>query len=346
MWRDFLGKMLALLLVACLLVALVSSGGWKAVSQAIGIGDPGASSDLTSKEAGAAREPGAKGVTLPGAGKASASPQPTHTWVIGGSTPATSPTGGATSTPTTSPTGGATSTPTTSPTGGATSTPTTSPSPTISPTGKATGHADYGKALNSLDSITVAKPRIGGYDRERDFGGWADRSKTMCGKATTRDMILKRDLKPSVSNRDCQVTAGKLADPYTGRTIVFKRGRTTSAAVQIDHVVALLDAWGSGARDWTHAQRVAYANDPDVLLASDGPANMAKGAGLDFNGSGEYSSQGTGAPDVWMPTNKVYRCDYMAKRVAIKTKYRLTMTPREKQQTVKYLGACAAGKVG
>lgn len=330
MWRDFLGKMLALLLVACLLVALVSSGGWKAVSQAIGIGDPGAGSDLTSKEAGATREPDAKGVTLPGAGKASASPQPTHTWVIGGSTLATSPTGGATSTPTTSPTGDATPSPTASP----------------SPTGKATGHADYGKALESLNAITVAKPRIGGYDRERDFGGWADQSKTMCGKATTRDMILKRDLKPSVSNRDCQVTAGKLADPYTGRTIAFKRGRTTSAAVQIDHVVALLDAWGSGARDWTHARRVVYANDPDVLLASDGPANMAKGAGLDFNGSGEYSSQGTGAPDIWMPANKAYRCDYMAKRVAIKAKYRLTMTSREKQQTVKYLGACAAGRVG
>ena len=318
MWRDFLGKMLALLLVACLLVALVSSGGWKAVSEVIGIGDPGAGSDLTSKEAGATREPDAKGVTLPGAGTASASPQPTHTWVIGGSTPATSPTGGATPTPATSP----------------------------STAGKVTGHADYGKALGSLDSIAVARPRIGGYDRERDFGGWADQSKTMCGKATTRDMIMKRDLKPSVSNKDCQVTAGTLADPYTGRTIVFKRGRTTSAAVQIDHVVALLDAWGSGARDWTHAQRVAYANDPDVLLASDGPANMAKGAGLDFNGSGEYSSQGTGAPDIWMPANKAYRCDYMAKRVAIKAKYRLTMTPREKQQTVKYLGACAAGRVG
>lgn len=326
MWRDFFGKLFALFLVACLLVALVSSGGWKTVSEVIGIGDPNASSDLTSREAGASREPGAKAVGPGSHASAEASPQPTHTWVIGG-TPAPKAT--------TTPQAGSPS-PAPQPTA---STPKTTPGP-------ASKTVDYTTALNALDGIKAAKARIGGYDRARDFGGWADQSKTMCGKATTRDLILKRDLKPSTSNRDCQVAAGVLADPYTGRTIPFKRGRATSAAVQIDHVVALLDAWGSGARDWTHAQRVAYANDPDVLLASDGPANMAKGAGLDFNGSGEYSSQGTGAPDVWMPSNKAYRCDYMAKRVAIKAKYRLSMTPREKQQTVKYLGACAAGKVG
>lgn len=331
MWRDFFGKLFALFLVACLLVALVSSGGWKAVSETIGIGDPNASSDLTSREAGATREPNAKAIG-PDTSTAAPTPQPTHTIVIGGGT-----------TPTTG--GNTVSTPE-STTGG---TPTPTPSETGSTAGKTSGktsHMDYQAALTSLDKITVAKPRIGGYDREKYFGGWASQATAMCGKATTRDLILKRDLKPSTSNADCQVTAGTLADPYTGKTIIFKRGRTTSAAVQIDHVVALLDAWGSGARDWTQKQRVTYANDPDVLLASDGPSNMAKGAGLDFNGSGEYSSQGTGAPDVWMPSNKAYRCDYMAKRVAIKAKYRLSMTSREKQQTVKYLGACAAGKVG
>jgi hypothetical protein len=114
--------------------------------------------------------------------------------------------------------------------------------------------------------------------------------------------------------------------------------------VQIDHVVALLDAYGSGARNWSQARRVQYANDPDVLLAVDGPANMAKGAGLDFAGTAQYRAQGTVAPDVWMPDNKAYRCDYMTKRVNIKAKYGLTMTAREKQQTVQYIAACAAGK--
>ena len=110
--------------------------------------------------------------------------------------------------------------------------------------------------------------------------------------------------------------------------------------MQIDHVVALLDAWESGARDWDQTKRVQYANSTDVLLASDGPANMAKGSGLDVNGTALYRSQNSGAPDVWMPDNKAYRCDYMAKRATIKSKWGLTMTPREKQQTVSVLSQC------
>ena len=144
-------------------------------------------------------------------------------------------------------------------------------------------------------------------------------------------------------NAKCQVVSGTLADPYTGRTIRFTRGPKTSAAVQIDHVVALQDAWASGARDWTQEKRVEYANSPDVLLASDGPANMAKGNGLDFNGTSRWLTQKTGAPDVWMPDNTAYRCDYMAKRAQIKAQWGLTMTAREKQQTVSVLASCVAG---
>lgn len=197
--------------------------------------------------------------------------------------------------------------------------------------------------LDATNTIATAKARPGGYDRERYFGGWASNG---CGSATTRDTILARDLKDAVKNPRCQVTSGTLSDPYTGRTIRFRRGRNTSSAVQIDHVVALLDAWESGARDWNQAKRVQYANSPDVLLASDGPANMAKGSGLDVNGTALYRPQDSGAPDVWMPDNKAYRCDYMAKRATIKSKWGLTMTPREKQQTVSVLSQCVAGTYG
>lgn len=191
--------------------------------------------------------------------------------------------------------------------------------------------------LDATNTVKTAKVRPGGYDREKYFGGWASNG---CGSATTRDTILARDLKGAVKNSKCQVTSGTLSDPYTGRTIQFRRGRNTSSVVQIDHVVALLDAWESGARDWDQAKRVEYANSPDVLLASDGPANMAKGSGLDVNGTSLYRSQHSGAPDIWMPDNKAYRCDYMAKRATIKSKWGLTMTPREKQQTVSVLSQC------
>lgn len=214
-------------------------------------------------------------------------------------------------------------------------------STTTQPDSQATAGHDYWQAgLDATNAITTAKARQGGYDRERQFGGWAPNG---CGSATTRDTILERDMTDVKKNAKCQVVSGTLADPYTGRTIHFTRGPKTSAAVQIDHVVALQDAWASGARDWTQEKRVEYANSPDVLLASDGPANMAKGNGLDFNGTSRWLTQKTGAPDVWMPDNTAYRCDYMAKRAQIKKQWGLTMTAREKQQTVSVLASCVAG---
>lgn len=204
-----------------------------------------------------------------------------------------------------------------------------------------TGMAYWQAQLDATGGIRTAKANPGGYDRESEFGGWAPAD---CGKATTRDLILARDLTDVSRDSSCRVASGTLADPYTGRGIAFRRGVKTSAAVQIDHVVSLYDAWASGARDWDQGKRVEYANDPDVLLASDGPANMAKGSGIDVNGRSTWLTQHTGAPDIWMPDNKAYRCDYMAKRVGIKTKYGLTMTAREKQQTITYLAGCVAGK--
>lgn len=202
------------------------------------------------------------------------------------------------------------------------------------------GHDYWQAGLDATNAITTAKARQGGYDRERQFGGWASNG---CGSATTRDTILERDMTDVKKNAKCQVVSGTLADLYTGRTIYFTRGPKTSANVQIDHVVALQDAWASGARDWTQEKRIEYANSPDVLLASDGPANMAKGNGLDFNGTSRWLTQKTGAPDVWMPDNTAYRCDYMAKRAQIKKQWGLTMTAREKQQTVSVLASCVAG---
>ena len=104
------------------------------------------------------------------------------------------------------------------------------------------GHDYWQAGLDATNAITTAKARQGGYDRERQFGGWAPNG---CGSATTRDTILERDMTDVKKNAKCQVVSGTLADPYTGRTIHFTRGPKTSAAVQIDHVVALQDAWAS-----------------------------------------------------------------------------------------------------
>lgn len=145
------------------------------------------------------------------------------------------------------------------------------------------------------------------YSRAQFGTEWKDVDQNGCD---TRNDILARDLKQIVlkAGDDCVVATGMLHDPYTATTITFVRGAGTSSKVQIDHLVALAAAWRTGAAQWTASRRVTYANDRSVLLAVDGPRNGSKG---DRDAS------------EWLPPNVLYHCRYVAKQIAIKTKYRL-----------------------
>lgn len=145
-----------------------------------------------------------------------------------------------------------------------------------------------------------------------------------------RNRILARDLTsvsylPTMEPIVCKVESGVLNDPYTGKTIQFIRGAETSDDIQIDHVVALSDAWQKGAQQLTPDERIAFANDPLELLAVDGAANQAK-------------SDGDAA--TWLPQNKSYRCTYVARQIAIKKKYRLWVTRSEYDAMARVLQDC------
>ncbi len=116
-----------------------------------------------------------------------------------------------------------------------------------------------------------------------------------------------------------------LQDPYTGREIQFMRGADTSDDVQIDHVVALSDAWQKGAQNLTTDQRELFANDPLELLAVEGKANQTK-------------SDSDAAS--WLPANKSFRCQYVARQVAVKAKYQLWMTQAEYDTVKRVLDSC------
>lgn len=162
-------------------------------------------------------------------------------------------------------------------------------------------------AIDALDVLAI-KGRAAKTDYSRDkFGaGWA-----VSGGCDTRNIILNRDLSDVVINDKCEVVSGILNDPYTGKIISFARGSDSSSAIQIDHVVALSDAWQKGAQQLTTKERIALANDPLELLAVDGPANMQK-------------SDGDAA--TWLPSNKAFRCEYVARQIAVKQKYSLWVT--------------------
>jgi hypothetical protein len=181
----------------------------------------------------------------------------------------------------------------------------------------------HGGVAHRLD--VSAAPAAGAKYSRAAFGpAWADVDHNGCD---TRDDILRRDLK-DIRFRDgsaCVVATGVLRDPYTGRTIHFVRGVRTSELVQIDHVVALSDAWRDGAARWTPAERERFANDPLVLLAVDGSENESKGD--------DDAAE-------WLPPNRGFDCPYVRRQLAIKRKYRLTIRADERAAIRRTLAAC------
>lgn len=202
---------------------------------------------------------------------------------------------------------------------------------TAGPTAPSASATASGKAASALAAVATlpVKGRAPqtGYDRDRFGQAWLDVDHNGCD---TRNDVLRRDLahvEVKAGTHGCVVLRGTLEDPYTGRTIEFVRGATSSSAVQIDHVVALSDAWQKGAQGLSDATRAALANDPLNLLAVDGPTNQAKG---------------DGDTATWLPPAKGYRCAYVARQVAVKAKYHLWVTAAERDAMRRILGTCPA----
>ena len=176
--------------------------------------------------------------------------------------------------------------------------------------------------VRSADEASV----VPDYDRQAFGQRWADTDHNGCD---TRNDILARDLaRPTFKpgTRDCVVLTGTLAEPYTGTTIQFQRGDKSSALVQIDHVVALADAWRSGAWQWDAQRRQEFANDPENLLAVDGAANEDKSAS---------------SADQWLPPNTAFRCDYVKRQIAVKYAYGLSVTQAEQDAMATQLTTCS-----
>ena len=164
-----------------------------------------------------------------------------------------------------------------------------------------------------------------GYSRALFGQAWLDVDRNGCD---TRNDMLKRDLTAIVfaNSVPCKVSSGVLADPYTGTSINFVRGSATSSAVQIDHVVALSDAWQKGAQQLSTEQRTAFANDPLNLQSTDGPTNMKKG---------------DGDAATWLPPNKGFRCEYVARQISVKATYSLWVTQAEHDAMARILADCS-----
>ncbi|MFE4195273.1 HNH endonuclease family protein [Paenarthrobacter sp. NPDC056912] len=180
-------------------------------------------------------------------------------------------------------------------------------------------------ASDALERLPVkGKAPKAGYDRAAFGQAWSDVDHNGCD---TRNDILRRDLSSVefTEGSSCKVAGGDFQEPYTGASVAFRRGQDTSAAVQIDHVVALADAWQKGAQQLTAQQRQTLANDPLNLIAADGPANVKKGAG---------------DAATWLPANKSFRCHYIARQISVKEAYKLWVSQAEKEAMKRVLSSC------
>lgn len=178
-------------------------------------------------------------------------------------------------------------------------------------------------ASTALEKLAVKgrAPKTG-YSRAQFSNDWGQ-----INGCSIRELVLQRDLQNKQLNQDgCRVISGVLSpDPYTGKIINFTRGAVSSQDVQIDHVVAVSDAWQKGAQQLTPQQRYNFYNDSLNLLAVDGPTNNNKG-------DSDAAS--------WLPPNKDYRCRYVARQIAVKVKYLLWITTAEKNAIKQVLGTC------
>lgn len=202
--------------------------------------------------------------------------------------------------------------------------PTQTPEITVEPSPATTTPEASGDAATVLATLPVKgrAPKTG--YRRAEFGQrWRDIDRNGCD---TRNDILNRDLTDKTwraNTRGCVVLSGVLAEPYSGETRYFDKSQ--ASAIQIDHVVALSDAWQKGAQALTAAQRETLANDPLNLLAVDGRLNQQK-------------SDGDAA--TWLPPHKGFRCTYVSRQIAVKAKYRLWVTPAERDAMVRILSNC------
>ena len=196
--------------------------------------------------------------------------------------------------------------------------------------GQAPLEASTKTAVAVLETLAVKgrAPKTG-YERSQFGPTWSDVDRNGCD---TRNDVLYRDLTSKTfksGTQNCVVLTGILSDPYSGEKISFVRGVGSSMDVQIDHVVALSNAWQTGAFKLSYDKRLALANDPMNLLAVKGRLN---------------SQKGDGDAATWLPPRKDIRCAYVAQQIVVKAKYQLWVTSAEKAAMVALLAKCPGFK--
>jgi hypothetical protein len=172
----------------------------------------------------------------------------------------------------------------------------------------------------AVRALAVSAEVNTGYDRDRQFGDWKDTNRDC---QNTRHEVLIQEARAALSyttSRRCTVSRGRWVSSWDNRT------HTSASTLQIDHTVPVQEAWGSGARYWTQARRVAFYND------------MGDTRTLSAQTSALNSSKQAKGPEAWMPPAN--RCAYIGQWVAVKIRWGLRVDTAEKAALIRYANSC------
>lgn len=186
---------------------------------------------------------------------------------------------------------------------------------TLEPTPASTQDATSSTAQLDELSVVTKTGSMSGYSREK-FPHW----RSAGSNCDVRDTVLKRDGK-NVKTSGCNVVAGSWTSLYDGKVL------TSPAKVDIDHMVPLANAWRSGASKWSTDEREEFANDLDD------PQLIAVSAGSN-------RSKGDQDPSTWKPTEASSWCAYAQDWIVVKSKWKLTVTAKEKTALRDMLEKC------
>jgi len=166
-------------------------------------------------------------------------------------------------------------------------------------------------------AIDPAGAQDGAFDQEQPeydrklWKHWSDADKD-CQDSRQEVLIRDSDIPVTFTDeKQCRVATGQWTCPYTGEII------TDPSKVDVDHMVALNDAHGSGGWAWSSDQRERFANDlenPKHLLATSQYGNRSKGAR---------------GPDEWLPPLESARCQYLQDWMKVKEGWELGMSESE-----------------
>ncbi|MET3165159.1 UNVERIFIED_ORG: hypothetical protein ABIB19_003591 [Arthrobacter sp. UYEF10] len=189
-------------------------------------------------------------------------------------------------------------------------------------TASATETASAGSVLSAL---TVAGETNAGYDRAY-FEHWIDADGDGCN---TRSEVLQEESSvPVTMSSGCTVATGQWYSRYDGQTW------TNASDVDIDHMVPLAEAWGSGAQNWSTEQRRDFANDVALNVALEAVTDEVNQSKSDQD------------PAEWMPSLAGTACDYATDWVLVKYRWQLAIDQAEQAALSSTLSdACGAREV-